>query len=626
MNALLEQVLSAEPPPFALLYRPEAAGSGVVDVLVGDVAAVPTLADIPLRAPDGPARHDVVVLIPYRQITERGYANAEDDSPLLALSVREQGTLPLAEVLALVPDRPITLANRHYDLDDQQYSALVTHVLDQEIATGAGANFVLKRRFVAEVTDYSPATALAFFQRLLHNESGAYWTFIVHTGDRTFVGASPERHVSAVGGHAVMNPISGTYRYPATGPDLDGVLGFIADRKESDELYMVVDEELKMMARICPDGGRVVGPFLKEMTRLAHTEYLIEGWTVCDPRHILRETMFAPTVVGSPLESASRVIDRYEPGGRGYYSGVVALLGRDGRGGHALDSAILIRTAEIDHAGHLRIPVGATLVRHSDPGSEAEETKAKAAGLLAALDRTPTTGFARHPAVRRALADRNDRISRFWLSRGADRAPGLPGFTGRRVLVVDAEDTFTAMIACQLRSAGLSVTVSRYDQDYRVDDHDLVLMGPGPGDPRRRDDPKMAHLAEAITRLLAERRPFLAVCLSHQVLCTLLGLDLVPLTPPNQGVRREIDLFGRRVRVGFYNSFAARSAVDVLDDPDGEVKISRDPVTGEVHALSGPTFQSVQFHAESVLTEDGDALLRNLVGTLLPLSLTRSTA
>ena len=76
-----------------------------------------------------------------------------------------------------------------------------------------------------------------------------------------------------------MNPISGTYRYPPAGPHPPGVLDFLADRKEADELYMVVDEELKMMARICSGGGRMLGPDLKEMARLAHTEYLIEGRT-----------------------------------------------------------------------------------------------------------------------------------------------------------------------------------------------------------------------------------------------------------------------------------------------------------------------------------------------------------
>ena len=84
-----------------------------------------------------------------------------------------------------------------------------------------------------------------------------------------------------------MNPISGTYRYPPAGPDLPGVMEFLADRKETDELYMVVDEELKMMARICAEGGRVVGPYLKEMARLAHTEYFIEGHTDRDAREIL---------------------------------------------------------------------------------------------------------------------------------------------------------------------------------------------------------------------------------------------------------------------------------------------------------------------------------------------------
>lgn len=90
------------------------------------------------------------------------------------------------------------------------------------------------------------------------------------------------------------------------------MIEFLGDRKETDELFMVVDEELKMMSRVCTE-TRVVGPYLKEMSRLAHTEYVIEGRTTADVRDILRETLFAPTVTGSPLESASRVIADYEP-------------------------------------------------------------------------------------------------------------------------------------------------------------------------------------------------------------------------------------------------------------------------------------------------------------------------
>ena len=63
---------------------------------------------------------------------------------------------------------------------------------------------------------------------------------------------------------------------------------------------MVVDEELKMMCTVGDLGGVVVGPRLKEMAHLAHTEYELRGRTSLDVREVLRETMFAATVTGSP--------------------------------------------------------------------------------------------------------------------------------------------------------------------------------------------------------------------------------------------------------------------------------------------------------------------------------------
>ncbi len=193
---------------------------------------------------------------------------------------------------------------------------------------------------------------------MLLREKGAYWTFIVHTGERTLVGASPERHISVRDGLAVMNPISGTYRYPPAGPNLAEVMEFLDNRKEADELYMVVDEELKMMARICEDGGRVLGPYLKEMAHLAHTEYFIEGQTSRDVREVLRETLFAPTVTGSPLESACRVIRRYEPQGRGYYSGVAAHAGLGDPDPHRRDRGRRppAHRRRLDHRASLRSP------------------------------------------------------------------------------------------------------------------------------------------------------------------------------------------------------------------------------------------------------------------------------
>ncbi|WP_086733146.1 anthranilate synthase family protein [Streptomyces glaucescens] len=610
---LLGAVLNLEPAAFALLHRPESGVPDTVDILTGDVTLHRTLGDIPFREPDAgepPMEHDVLVVVPYRQITERGFTAPDDGAPVVALSIGDQARVPLVELLARLPDTPTPVTAHGFDIDDERYAETVRRVVTDEIGTGEGANFVSKRTFVADISDYSPHSTLAFFRRLLEREQGAYWTFLIHTGRRTFVGATPERHISVSGGTAVMNPISGTYRYPPAGPTLQGLTEFLADRKETDELYMVVDEELKMMARICPAGGRVLGPYLKEMARLAHTEYFIEGQTDRDVREILRETMFAPTVTGSPLESAARVIRKYEPEGRGYYSGVAALIGRDVNGERSLDSAILIRTADIDDHGRVRIGVGATLVRHSDPDSEVEETRAKAAGLLAALEAGPARRFGAHPDVRAALSRRNSGIARFWLEEAACRRPAVTGLEGLNALVIDAEDTFTAMIGHQLRAQGLHVRVSRFDEPYRFDGYDLVVMGPGPGDPRAADDPKIRHLGSAIDELLKQRRPFIAVCLSHQVLSLSLGLDLVRRRVPNQGVQREIDLFGSRERVGFYNTFAARSTEDKLDiEGIGPVEVSRDQGTGHVHALRGPGFASMQFHAESVLTIDGPRIV-----------------
>ncbi|MGF1430236.1 anthranilate synthase family protein [Kitasatospora sp. LaBMicrA B282] len=605
MTDLLARALAGALPAFALLHRPESA-PGTLEVLAGPVDTPATLAGIPL-AEDGPAgRHEVLALIPYRQLAERGFEAPDDGAPLIAMTVAEQQAYPVAEALARIPEVRTRLTGGAFDLSDEAYADTVRRVIGEEIGEGAGANFVIKRTFVADISEYGPPAALAFFRRLAQQESGAYWTFLVHTGDRTLIGASPERHISLHGGVAVMNPISGTYRYPAGGPSLPEVMDFLADRKEADELYMVVDEELKMMARICETGGRVVGPFLKEMARLAHTEYFIEGRSDRDPREVLHETLFAPTVTGSPLESAARVISRYEPQGRGYYSGVAALIGRDRHGERSLDSAILIRTADIDAGGRVRIGVGATLVRHSDPWSEVAETRAKAAGLLAALEGDPVRRFGSHPEVRAALEGRNDAIAGFWLADTEARERPHPELVGRRVLVVDAEDTFTSMIDHQLRSLGLDVTVRRFDEAYAFDGYDLVVMGPGPGDPRHAEHPKIAHLRGAVRQLLDERRPFLAVCLSHQVLSTLLGLELRRRDVPNQGVQREIELFGATERVGFYNTFAASSPSELLDCPGvGRVQVSRDPLTDEVHALRGPHFASMQFHAESVLTQDG---------------------
>lgn len=613
MDLFTDLLAATNPPPFALLRRE---GAEHLEVMTGDVTTVARLADIPL--PTGRPGPRTLALVPYRQITERGFACVDDGAPLECLAISAYDEVPLAAALAALSNPSPGIRGGGFDISDDEYAETVATVLREEIGRGEGANFVIHRTYTSQVDNPLPA-ALAALRRLLVGERGAYWTFLVHTGARTLVGATPERHVSVEDGLVMMNPISGTFRHPDGPPDREALLRFLADPKEIDELYMVLDEELKMMATVADHGGQVVGPYLKEMAHLTHTEYLLAGRGSRDVREILRETMFAPTVTGSPIENAFRVIARHEGRGRRYYAGVLALLGHDDTGRQTLDAPILIRTAEFTPDGVVRVPVGATLVRHSTAAGEVAETHTKAAGVLAALGLRPAAAprpsgesgvrVADDPEVQAALTARNAHLARFWLDEREPRDASL----GPRVLIVDAEDTFTGMLAHQLRALGLAVTVRPWQAPGEVASFDLVVAGPGPGDPTALDEEKMAAMRNLIAGRLDGGRPLFAVCLGHQLLSGLLGLRLHRREAPYQGLQRQIDLFGQARRVGFYSTFTALSDADQLTTRYGVVELSRDPGDGAVHALRGPAFAGVQFHAESVLSEDGVAVLADLL-------------
>ncbi|MFE3054161.1 anthranilate synthase family protein [Nocardia sp. NPDC059239] len=604
--------------PFALLYRPETGPGNRIEVLLGDMHEVAGTAQLPDADTGSADCHQLLALLPYRVVGERGFAHPPDAEPVSYLKVTESFELEPDAFRRGLADHRIDVGEGEFDISDDEYAALVARVVAEEIGHGAGANFVLRRTWRAEVDNWDVASGLALFARLLTGERSAYWTFLVYTGERMLIGASPERHVSLDRGAVAMTPISGTYRYPAGGPTPAGVLDFLADGKEANELYMVLDEELKMMCRIC-DEPYVEGPELQEMAHLAHTRYLITGRSDRDYREVLRETLLAPTVTGSPLENACRVIARFEPDGRGYYAGVVALVGRDDSGTRRMDSAILIRTADIDSAGAMRIGVGATIVRDSDPAAEALETRAKAAGLLNALRRDTAppayAGIGDHVAVREALRARNSPLAPLWL----DPLPPAPEYGGRTAVIIDGEDAFTAMGARMLRALGFTITVRRFDAPLDVSRFDLAVVGPGPGDPRDVRDPKIARLRELTEELLAARRPFFSVCLGHQVLSTVLGLPIRRRAVSNQGVLRVIDLFGVAEPVYFYNAFEAHSDSAVFEarGNGGRVLVARDPHTGEVHGLRGDGFASLQFHPASVMSRNGSRIVSRLVSELL---------
>ncbi|MDX6232530.1 MAG: 2-amino-4-deoxychorismate synthase, partial [Nocardioidaceae bacterium] len=610
-------------PAFALIRVRD---SDTVTLIGGPRTDLDTLSEIPL-VPGSDRGWDHVVLVPYAQVRERGFEAHQDGTPLTAIEAAYSAELPIAELMDLLPDAPIEFADRGgFESTDVAYAGIVRTIIDEEIGQGEGANLVIGRHYRAQVSDWGHDGALTVLRRLLERERGAFWTFCIFTGDRYLIGASPERHVSVEDGQVRMNPISGTFRMRGLETHADRkreLLRFLKDEKEIYELFMVVDEELKMMCDICHEGGLVLGPYLKPMTHLVHTEYLLAGRTNRDVREVLRDSMFAATVTGSPVENACRLIKKYEPEGRGYYAAVAALIGRDDDGTPRADAPILIRTADVDLDGNLKVTAGATLVRDSDAMYETKETWAKASGILSAFGLVeaapePVEGFdafTREDEVLIALGSRNQRLSQFWLTDQSGAAP-VSTLTGKRVVIVDGEDDFVNMLSHVFGVLGMTTDIIRHDAyaDGDLDGYDLVVVGPGPGDPRDLSDTKMATMHGVVTGLLETKRPFLAVCLGHQVLSHNVGLDIVFKDIVFQGTQSRLTVLGRPETVGFYNTFVARVPDSGL--PDG-VTVETDPDTGDIHLVAGPHYRGVQFHAESILTQNGFGILRDLVTDLI---------
>jgi phenazine biosynthesis protein phzE len=601
-----------------------------VTLVAGRRTDLESLSDIPMAASDEPGWNSLV-LVPFAQVRERGFVAHQDGTPLRVITADICRELPLDEVLAELPDAPIEFTDRGgFETSDVDYAALVRTVIDEEIGQGEGANLVIGRKYRATVAEWGLDRALTVFRRLLERERGAYWTFCIFTGDRYLIGASPERHVSVEGGEVQMNPISGTFRLSGTSTQAERkqrLLEFLADEKEIYELFMVVDEELKQMCEICHEGGLVLGPYLKPMSHLVHTEYLLSGRTREDIRQVLRDTMFAATVTGSPVENACRLIAKYETEGRGYYASVAALIGHDADGMPRADAPIFIRTADVDVAGNVVVTAGATLVRDSDPDHETQETWAKAAGILSAFGLVPPApaatasptdevdAYARDPEVVAALESRNERLSQFWLTDQSGAAP-MPTLAGKRVVVLDGEDDFVKMLSHVFSVMGMSTDVVRHDAYAPgvLDGYDLVVLGPGPGDPRDSYDAKIAVFDAAVADLRTAEQPFLAVCLGHQVLSRNVGLDLTYKDIVFQGTQSRLNVLGREETVGFYNTFVARVPATGL--PPG-LTVEADPDSGDIHVVAGPHYRGIQFHAESILTQNGFTILRDLVLELI---------
>lgn len=224
-----------------------------------------------------------------------------------------------------------------------------------------------------------------FFQRL-NAVSPAPFAAWLDCGDFQIASSSPEQFLRLSGSHIVTRPIKGT-RPRDTDATRDAQLAYElqTSSKELAELVMITDLLRNDLGKIC-DFGTVQVPDLAKLEKFAQVQHLvstIEGRLRKDVTHFAALGSCFPggSITGAPKFRAMAIIDELEPVSRGPYCGCHGYLGFN-RESHL---SITIRTA-ICAREKIYFNVGAGIVADSNPESEYEETLAKAAGFLSALN------------------------------------------------------------------------------------------------------------------------------------------------------------------------------------------------------------------------------------------------
>ena len=185
------------------------------------------------------------------------------------------------------------------------------------------------------------------------------------------------------------------------------------------------------------------------------------------------------------------------------------------------------------------------------------------------------------------------------------------------VLLIDNYDSFAYNIYQLIGTIDPDIRVVRNDAlgvpEIEALGASHLILSPGPG------RPKEAGVCEDAVRALAGKLPILGVCLGHQAICEAYGATVTYAKALMHGKQSPVTLdadcplfagMGKTATVGRYHSLAARE-----DTLPPELKVTARTDDGEVMAVQHrayPVF-GLQFHPESILTPDGEVMLRNFL-------------
>jgi anthranilate synthase component I len=221
--------------------------------------------------------------------------------------------------------------------------------------------------------------------RSLRRANPAPFAALAVFDDFAIISSSPERLVESRGGMASTRPIAGTRpRYRDRGDE--AVLRELhAHPKERAEHVMLIDLERNDLGRVCESGTVEVDEFMT-LESYAHVHHIVSNIRGrlrgnVTPGELVAAVFPGGTITGCPKVRCMQIIAELEQAPRRAYTGSLGYLNRDG----SMDLNILIRTLEM-RGREIQFRAGAGIVADSIPERELEETRAKAQGLVNALD------------------------------------------------------------------------------------------------------------------------------------------------------------------------------------------------------------------------------------------------
>ena len=433
-------------------------------------------------------------------------------------------------------------------------------------------------------------TQPAEISRKLKSINPSPYSFFINLGEQEYlVGASPEMFVRVTGRRIETCPISGTIKRGRDAiEDSEQILKLLNSKKDESELTMCSDVDRNDKSRVCEPGSvKVIGRRQIEMySKLIHTVDHIEGR--------LREGMdafdgflshaWAVTVTGAPKLWAMRYIEENEKSPRAWYGGAVGIVHFNGD----MNTGLTLRTVRIKD-GIAEVRAGATLLFDSDPMEEEKETELKASAMLAAI---------------REAGKSNDATGQRDAAKVGE---------GRRILLVDHEDSFVHTLANYFRQTGAEVmTVRTPIEEAFLDEYkpDLVVLSPGPGSPKDFD------CAATIRKVRSRDLPVFGVCLGLQAIAESYGGALRQLDTPMHGKPSRVNVrepgivfsgLEDAITIGRYHSIHADpqklpNAFMVTAETDDGIVMGIEHVEEPVAA--------VQFHPESIMSLGGEAGMR----------------